>query len=573
MASPDLQAQRIGGLLIRQGLLSEQVAQHTSREATSEGRSFVQQVVYRGIVEGSILRDLLATAFSAPTLDLSTVKPAPPAKVAALMDPKLVRRLPIWPLSRQGKQLFIAVEDPGDYALFDDLKFSTGHTVIGIAVATDQLASIREGFLRLSSLSEFQASSTAEPQVEQADNLSGDADELSAASEEAPVVRFVQNLLADAITRGASDIHIESYPKQLRVRYRLDGVLQNIVEPPLNLRDGVISRLKVLAHLDISERRLPQDGRLRVRLGSKPVDFRISFLPTLHGEKVVMRLLDPAQAQVGIERLGLFPAQQEAFLESISRPYGLILVTGPTGSGKTVSLYTALNLLNTAERNISTAEDPVEITLPGVNQVQVNEKIGLDFTAALRAFLRQDPDVIMVGEIRDKETAEIAIKAAQTGHLVLSTLHTNDGPQTIGRLMNMGIPAYHIAASLNLILAQRLARRLCPDCRIPKSYPESVLAEAGFTEPAVAARATLYEAGHCPKCGQTGYKGRIGLYQAMPIDDLLRTAILNGATPSELATLSRQSGVLSLRQSALERVRDGTTSLAEALRVTNADSA
>ena len=385
---------------------------------------------------------------------------------------------------------------------------------------------------------------------------------------DAPVVRFVNKILTDAINRGASDIHIEPYEKTYRVRYRQDGVLHEVANPPLALSGRISARIKILSKLDIAERRVPQDGRIKMRISkNRAIDFRVSTLPTLWGEKIVLRILDPTSATLGVEKLGFEPDQKVLFTETINRPYGMVLVTGPTGSGKTVTLYTGLNIINTPDNNISTAEDPVEINVPGINQVNINEKAGLTFASALRAFLRQDPDIIMVGEIRDLETAEISIKAAQTGHMVLSTLHTNDAPSTLTRLANMGVPPFNIASAVNLIIAQRLARRLCPQCKKPVDIPKPALLKAGFKENELD-KLTVYGAVGCDACSD-GYKGRVGIYQVMPVSEAIGAIIMRGGNQLDIEMQSRKEGVLNLRESGLKKVREGVTSLDEIERTTN----
>ncbi|WP_075322066.1 type IV-A pilus assembly ATPase PilB [Acidithiobacillus albertensis] len=524
--------------------------------------------VEKGAVSAPALMAHLSQRYNMPMLDLDAV----------MIDDLLIRRIDknlmsryfVLPLSKRGETLYLAMADPTDFKAVEDIKFNTGLQVVPILVEANKLmravhlannagTGIDDVFLEKSS-----DVNTDDAQEEF--DLSKDSD---GTVDDAPVVRFVQQLLLDAIQRGVSDIHLEPYEKDFRVRYRLDGVLQDALHPPLALRDGVTSRLKILCRLDISERRLPQDGRLRVRVPpARVIDFRVSFLPTSFGETIVLRLLDPASSKVPIEQLGFLPEQRKAFEEAIHRPYGMILVTGPTGSGKTTTLYTALNILNTGDCNISTAEDPVEIPVYGINQVNINERIGLNFAAALRSFLRQDPDIIMVGEVRDLETAETAIKAAQTGHLVLATLHTNDAPQSLTRLENMGIPTYNIAGGVHLVMAQRLARKLCTHCKKPVRIPDQALVEAGFAADDLQGWRPMGPTG-CDECNKTGYKGRIGLYQVMPVSEAMREIIMRGGTAIDLARQAASEGVLTMRQNGLRRIKEGITSLEEVLRVTN----
>lgn len=556
--------------LVQQGICSEDAAVRATQDSQQKQTSFIAALVHNGGAEPKRLMRTLGERYGLPMLDFEAVDLE--GDFTALLDRKLIRRYHTVPLARRGKYLYLAVSDPTDFSAFDDIKFNTGLHILPIVVEEDKLnRAIEQAMGRMDgNIAEIIGKSSFNASIESDEEQQEvDFEKMSSAVEDAPVVKFVQHLLLDAIQRGASDIHLEPYEKSFRVRYRIDGILQEIINPPMGLREGITSRLKILARLDISERRLPQDGRLRVRLSKdRAIDFRISFLPTLYGEKIVLRILDPASAKVGVERLGFFPEQQAAFLEAIHRPYGMVLVTGPTGSGKTVTLYTSLNILNTAGVNISTAEDPVEINLSGINQVNVNDKVGMTFSTALRAFLRQDPDIIMVGEIRDLETAEIAIKAAQTGHMVLSTLHTNDAPQTLTRLENMGIPTFNIASAVQLVLAQRLARRLCEHCKKSATIPEHAMLEAGFSKDELKGWRP-YTAVGCEKCNKTGYKGRVGLYQVMPISEAMRNMILEGKSAADLAVQAAAENILTLRQSGLRRVMDGTTSLDEVMRVTN----
>ncbi|MHB8850254.1 MAG: type IV-A pilus assembly ATPase PilB [Acidithiobacillus ferriphilus] len=552
--------------LVSNGLSDEAQLQSLAADPARGKMPLLFYAVERGAVPASVLMAHLSARYNMPMLDLDAVMIN--ELLIRKLDKGLMTRYLVLPLSKHGDTLYLAMADPTDFKAVEDVKFNTGLQVLPILVEANKLVkavnaaanSMQGGIDDV-----FMDKPRGEEEQEEFDL----AQESDGSVEDAPVVRFARQLLLDAIQRGVSDIHLEPYEKDFRVRYRLDGVLQDVLHPPVALRDGVTSRLKILCRLDISERRLPQDGRLRVRVPpARVIDFRVSFLPTSFGETIVLRLLDPASSKVPIEQLGFLPDQRKAFEEAIHRPYGMILVTGPTGSGKTTTLYTALNILNTGDCNISTAEDPVEIPVYGINQVNINERIGLNFATALRSFLRQDPDIIMVGEVRDLETAETAIKAAQTGHLVLATLHTNDAPQSLTRLENMGIPTYNIAGGVHLVMAQRLARKLCPHCKKPLRIPEQALIEAGFAPEDLQGWRPLGAAG-CDQCNNTGYKGRMGLYQVMPVSDAMREIIMRGGTSIDLARQATQEGVLTMRQNGLRRIREGVTSLEEVLRVTN----
>jgi len=498
-------------------------------------------------------------------VDLDTVK---------LVQDKLMAKHRCLPLYRRGKRLFLAVADPTNLHAIDEIKFQTGLGIEAIVVEDDKLQ-------KLIDKSAEQAES-AMPQLTDDEtgfdlenlDVSGGDDEMEGAGvsrddiEDAPIVRFVNKLLLDAIRRGASDIHFEPYEKMYRIRLRMDGILKEVAQPPVQLAMKLSARLKVMSRLDIAERRVPQDGRIKMKLSkTRAIDFRVSTCPTLFGEKIVCRILDPSQAMLGIDSLGYEPFQREIYLKYLAKPQGMILVTGPTGSGKTVSLYTGLNILNKEDTNISTAEDPAEINLPGVNQVNVNNKVGLTFAAALRAFLRQDPDVVMVGEIRDLETAEIAIKAAQTGHLVMSTLHTNDAPQTLTRLIDMGVKPYAIATSVSLIIAQRLARRLCSQCKAIVDVPAEALLKEGFQEADVRAGIKIYGPKGCSNCTD-GYKGRVGIYQVMPVSETMGRLIMEGGNAIDIGDQAAKEGVWDLRRSGLDKVRQGLTSIEEVNSVT-----
>src|SRR5437899_3395475 len=507
-------------------------------------------------------------AFGAPLLDLTGFdfdlinKEFVDAKIAVM------RR--VLPLQKRGNRLFVAVSDPANLQALDEVRFKTNLVVDPVVVEDDKLGKAIEKVVE-------SLVKTLNDLVDDNDLLDVDiessnkqTDEESSEVEDAPVVRYIQKILLDAIGAGVSDIHFEPYEKFYRIRYRLDGILKEVAQPPLVIKDKMASRIKVISKLDISEKRVPQDGRMKLVLSkSKAIDFRVSTLPTLFGEKIVMRILDASGVKLGIEALGYDPDQQEQMMFAIGRPYGMILVTGPTGSGKTVSLYTCINILNQPGINISTAEDPAEIQLPGVNQANVNEKAGLTFAAALRSFLRQDPDVIMVGEIRDLETADIAIKAAQTGHLVMATLHTNDAPTTLTRLLNMGVAPFNVASSVILITAQRLGRRLCSTCKQPKDIPPEALIQAGFSEEDLDGTWRPYGPVGCDKCKGSGYKGRVGIYQVMPISDEMRQLIMRSGTALDIAEQAQKEGVRDLRQSGLVKVKQGITSLEEIEAITN----
>ncbi|HHX81524.1 MAG TPA: type IV-A pilus assembly ATPase PilB [Pseudomonadaceae bacterium] len=554
-------------------LVSEQLLDHAAAvaacsTASSEGTPLVRHLVRKRLVTSKSIAKVAAREFGLPLLGLSAIDPA--TLPLSLVDARLLHKHNVLPLRRQGQRLILGVSDPSDSVALNEIKFHTGLAVDQVVVEEDALGSTLDQMLQPAEkpgdarFADLGALALDEPGSRRpADTMElGDGMDPT----DAPVVRFVNKLLYDAVKLGASDIHLEPYEKFYRVRYRQDGILREVDRPPLSIAARIASRLKIMSSMDISERRIPQDGRITLKLPrGKTVDFRINTLPTLWGEKIVLRILDPGSAQLGIDALGYEPEQKQCYLRALHQQQGMILVTGPTGSGKTVSLYTGLNLLNTLERNISTAEDPVEINLEGINQVAVNVKVGLSFATALRAFLRQDPDVVMVGEIRDLVTAEIAIKAAQTGHLVLSTLHTNSAAETLTRLRNMGIPSYNIATSVSLIIAQRLARRLCTSCRKPVTLPRQLLRQEGFND-AHLDNAQLFEAVGCEKC-EAGYKGRIGIYEVMPITDRISRIIMAEGSSMEIADTAREEGFSDLRCAALQKVAAGLTSLAEANRL------
>lgn len=487
-----------------------------------------------------------------------------------LLDEKLIRAHQALPIQKRGNRLFVAIADPMNMMALDEIKFNTGLPTEPVLSEADKLNRLIEEVLSAADTSMEEMAGLDED----LENLDISADDDAEAKEDGgegvddtPIVRFVNKVLLDAINKGASDIHFEPYEYNYRVRFRIDGVLQEIAKPPVNMATRLTARIKVMSRLDISERRIPQDGRIKLKVSKKrAIDFRVNTCPTLFGEKVVLRILDPSSAKLGIDALGYEPEQKEAYLKALANPYGMILVTGPTGSGKTVSLYTGLNILNVPGTNISTAEDPAEINMPGVNQVNVNPKVGLDFAAALRAFLRQDPDVIMVGEIRDLETANIAIKAAQTGHLVLSTLHTNDAPQTLSRMVNMGVAPFNIASAVTIIIAQRLGRRLCESCKTQDDIPKEALVQEGFRKDELD-KLKIYKAVGCSKCSE-GYKGRVGIYQVLPLSEEVGRIIMEGGNAMQIADQAKKEGVSDLRSSALKKVRAGILSLAEANRVT-----
>ena len=554
--------------LVQHGRLPENVAEELSVQARNHGSGFIEQLVSSRKMSTLDIAEFASRTFGLPLLDLEALDTG--ALPLDLVDKKLMRERRVLPLRKRGNRLAVAVSDPSNTQVLDEVKFQTSMSIDPIVVEDDKLRTILARMLERAETSLKQLIDE-DLSVEFSDDEAQNAAIEAAASEvdDAPVVKFIQKVMLDAISDGASDIHFEPYERFYRIRFRIDGDLREITQPPLVLREKIASRLKVISKLDISEKRVPQDGRFKLVLSKdRAIDFRVSTLPTLHGEKLVLRILDSSAANLNIDALGYEPDQKAAILEAVQRPYGMVLVTGPTGSGKTVSLYTCLNILNKPGINISTAEDPAEINLPGINQVNVNEKAGLTFASALRAFLRQDPDIIMVGEIRDLETAEISVKAAQTGHLVLSTLHTNDAPTTLTRLVNMGIPAFNVASSVILITAQRLARRLC-SCKKPADLPVEALLSAGFDEADLDGTWRPYAAVGCDRCKGAGYKGRTGIYQVMTITDEMRRVIMRGGNALEIADQARLEGVRDMRQSGLLKVRQGVTSLEEVMGVTN----
>ncbi len=554
--------------LVLDGALEESVAREALDTATRERKPIAVYLREHKLVTPQQLAAANSIEFGMPLFDPGVMDPNQSA--IRLVKDELLHKHQVLPLFKRGSRLFVGVADPTNTAALDEVKFHTNLAVEPILVDEDTLKRTMESWLSANdSIGDMDdAEGLDNLDVSSGDDDAGGDSGVDAKGDDTPVVKFVNKVLVDAIKRGASDIHFEPYETDYRVRLRIDGILRQVAKAPVKLSQRIAARLKVMSQLDIAEKRVPQDGRIKLNLSkTKQIDFRVSTLPTLFGEKIVLRILDGSAAKLGIEKLGYEPDQQALFLDAIKKPYGMVLVTGPTGSGKTVSLYTALGILNEEERNVSTVEDPVEIRLPGINQVQQNAKRGMTFAAALRSFLRQDPDVIMVGEIRDLETAEIAVKAAQTGHMVLSTLHTNDAPQTISRLMNMGIAPFNITSSVSLVIAQRLARRLCPSCKREQHLPEHALLAEGFTADEVRAGFTLYEAVGCNDC-TGGYKGRTGIYEVMPMTEKIQAIILQGGNAMQIAEAARASGVNSLRQSALLKVRSGITSLAEINRVT-----
>jgi type IV pilus assembly protein PilB len=564
-SAPHVKLNGLSYQLVADQVLSQEKATEAQQSAATEEKSLINYLIDNQIASPAQIAQAGAVEYGFPLFDLSVFeRDQIPVEY---IDEDMVKKYHALPLFKHGDVLFVAISDPMNLMALDEFKYKSGLSTEPLLVEEDKLSVLLETSL------EEAHTAWEELTMEQdlLDNLEVGPDETQAMEEseidEAPVVRFVNKMLLDGIRRGASDIHIEVYEKLFRVRFRMDGMLQEITAPPRSLANKITARIKVMSRMDISERRVPQDGRIKLQVSKKrAIDFRVNTCPVLHGEKIVLRILDPSSAKLGIDVLGYSNEQKKLYLDALSKPYGMILVTGPTGSGKTVSLYTGLNILNTPDRNISTAEDPAEINMPGVNQVNVNPRAGLDFSSALRAFLRQDPDIIMVGEIRDLETAEIAIKAAQTGHLVLSTLHTNDAPQTLTRLANMGVPPYNIASSVSLIIAQRLGRKLCDHCKEIDDIPKEALIEEGFREDEME-DLTIYRQVGCDKC-TGGYKGRVGIFQVMPVSEDMGRLIMEGGNAIQLADQAQKENVADLRQSGLEKVRQGVISLDEINRVT-----
>ena len=556
----------VAKVLVHAGKLSSKAAEDLAKSAKERRISFIGAVIASGAVSAFDLAHTLSTALALPLLDLSAVDFERLPK--NVVDPKLALQYQLVMLGRRGNRLFIGGADPTDQEAVERIKFATQLAPEWVIVEYDKLARLMES-QGATATETLEALTADDFEFDVTDDVSApESAEVVSEVEDAPVVRFLQKMLIDAINLRASDLHFEPYEYHYRVRFRVDGELREITQPPLAIKEKLASRIKVISRLDIAEKRVPQDGRMKMKFGTKAIDFRVSTLPTLFGEKIVIRILDPSSAKVGIEALGYEKIEKDRLMTAIVRPYGMVLVTGPTGSGKTVSLYTCLNILNQPGVNISTVEDPAEINLPGVNQVNVNDRAGLTFSAALKSFLRQDPDIIMVGEIRDLETADIAIKAAQTGHMVMSTLHTNDAPTTLTRLLNMGVAPFNIASSVILITAQRLARRLCENCKTPADYPREAMLRAGYTPEDLDGSWRPFRAVGCNSCN-SGYKGRVGVYQVMPMTDAIQRIILSEGTAIDIAQQAQREGVRDLRQSGLVKVRQGVTTLEEIIAVTN----
>jgi type IV pilus assembly protein PilB len=558
----------IGKRLIQEKVITEDIFMDASAAVRDGNKSLVTYLVENKLAAANDIANAASQEFGMPMLDMAALQMD--MDVVGLVTPQLIEKYGFLPLHKRDKRLYIGVTDPISFQGTDEVKFHTGLSIEAIVVEENKLQQqIKKALTQLDdSLSDFGGDDIDLENIELQD-AEDDMDAISSAEvDDAPVVRFVNKMLLDAIKQGASDVHFEPYEKSYRVRYRQDGMLREVVRPPVGLAGKLAARLKVMSRMDIAERRVPQDGRVKLKLSkNKAIDFRVNTCPTLFGEKVVLRILDPSSAKLGIDMLGYEPAQKEHYMNYLAKPYGMILITGPTGSGKTVSLYTGLNILNTADRNISTAEDPAEINLEGINQVNVNPKVGLHFDTALKAFLRQDPDIIMVGEIRDLGTAEIAIKAAQTGHLVLSTLHTNDAPKTLTRMVDMGVKPYAIASSVSLIIAQRLGRRLCKNCKTVEEVPKDILVQEGFSEKDIDEGFDIFAPVGCDQCNG-GYKGRVGIYQVMPVTESIGRIILSGGNALQIADKSNEEGNWDLRRSALEKVKQGITGLVEINRVT-----
>jgi type IV pilus assembly protein PilB len=564
---------KLGGLarmLVQDKLLSEDEALAIQSSANTQQLPFISQLVSSKKLSAMKVAEMAANAFGFPLFDLNSLNAdyLPTKGIEA----KLMQSSRVMALQSRGNTLFVALSDPTNLHALDDVQFQAGMTLSPVVVEDDKLSTWINKIIEASDTSlqsievddDFDLGMEGEEQTQEADAQTLEIDD-------APVVKYLQKILMDAINMGASDLHFEPYEKFYRIRYRVDGILREIAQPPLAIKEKMASRIKIISSLDISEKRIPQDGKMKLVISkTRTIDFRVSTLPLINGEKIVMRILDPASAKLGIEALGYEPEQKEALLSAVSRPYGLVLVTGPTGSGKTVSLYTCLNILNGPGVNISTAEDPAEIPLPGINQVNVNDKQGLTFAAALKSFLRQDPDIIMIGEIRDLETADMAIKAASTGHMVLSTLHTNDAPSTLTRLLNMGVAPFNIASAVSLITAQRLARKLCPNCKVPLDIPKEALLSVGFEEADLDGSWQLYghKEGGCELCNG-GYKGRVGIYQVMPVTDAISRIIMKNGTAHDINDQAKLEGIRDLRQSGLLKVKQGLTSIEEVEAVTN----
>jgi len=564
--------EQIGELLVKENLLTAEQLREARDEARNQGGRVGAQITQLGYLNENELTDFVAKQYGVPSIDLGEFE----------IDEAVIRLIPedvatkhtVIPVNRAGSTLILATADPSNIFALDDIKFLTGYNIQPVVAAEDAIRRAIDSYYDQTTSLEDVMGDFDDSDIDLIhDEEEADIGELAKASEDAPVIKLVNLVLTDAVKKGASDIHVEPYEKSFRVRYRIDGVLYEVMKPPTKLRNAILSRIKIMSELDIAERRLPQDGRIKLKLGrGREMDFRVSVLPTLFGEKIVLRLLDKSNLQLDMTKLGFEQHQLDLFQDCIHQPYGMVLVTGPTGSGKTTTLYSALSELNKTTENLSTAEDPVEFNLNGINQVQMHDDIGLNFAAALRAFLRQDPDIIMVGEIRDFETAEIAVKAALTGHMVLSTLHTNDAPSTINRLLNMGIEPFLVASSVNCIVAQRLARCVCEDCKETDDEAGfEALIEAGMDEEAAKAVVPVKGRG-CKNCSDTGFKGRLAVYEVMPIQDELKEFILNGASSLEIKREAMRLGMQTLRQSAFKKLQEGVTTLGEVLRVSTADN-
>jgi len=563
---------RLGELLVSNNLITkEQLKQALAEQKAAGGQLRLGSILIRdSLISEADLTSFLSKQYGVPTINLADYEVD--GAVVKIIPAEIAHKYQIVPVNRAGSTLIIAMSDPSNIFAIDDIKFMTGYNVEVVVVAESSIkAAIDKLYDQSASLADVMNDLEIDDLEVIGDDEEVDVGQLERATEDAPVVKLVNLILTDAIKKKASDIHIEPYERYFRVRYRIDGVLYEVMKPPLKLKNAITSRIKIMSELDIAERRLPQDGRIKIKLGGgKDMDFRVSVLPTLFGEKIVLRLLDKSNLQLDMSKLGYEPEALAHFQREIHKPFGMVLVTGPTGSGKTVSLYSALSELNKVTENISTAEDPVEFNFAGINQVQMHEDIGLNFAAALRSFLRQDPDIIMIGEIRDFETAEIGVKAALTGHMVLSTLHTNDAPSTINRLLNMGIEPFLVASAVNLISAQRLARRVCSECKVVEDVPVQALIDAGLPADQ-APNVVCYRGTGCPKCNNTGYKGRVGFYQVMPMLEPIREMILGGANTAEIKRESMRLGIKTMRQSGLTKLAEGVTSFEEVLRVTVAD--
>ncbi|MDU0457257.1 MAG: type IV-A pilus assembly ATPase PilB [Geobacteraceae bacterium] len=567
-----MQSNRLGEILVKNNLITrEQLGQALEEQKLSGNQLRLGTILIKqNLLTEEDLTSFLSRQYGVPIVKLADYEIDP--AVTKIIPPEVVQKYQLVPVNRAGATLIVAVSDPSNLFALEDIKFMTGYNIeMVVASEFDIKASIDKYYDQSASLADVMSDLDVEDMEIVGDDEDIDVGSLERATEDAPVVKMVNAILQDAIRKKASDIHIEPYEKVFRVRYRIDGILYEVMKPPLKLKNAITSRIKIMSELDIAERRLPQDGRIKIKLGGgKDMDFRVSVLPTLFGEKICLRLLDKGNLQTDLTKLGYEPDALSNFMHEIHKPFGMVLVTGPTGSGKTVSLYSALAELNKVSENISTAEDPVEFNFAGINQVQMHEDIGLNFSAALRSFLRQDPDIIMIGEIRDFETAEIAIKAALTGHMVLSTLHTNDAPATINRLLNMGIEPFLVASAVNLITAQRLARRVCSECKQPEDIPVQALIDAGVP-PDEAPTYVCMRGKGCPVCNNTGYKGRVGFYQVMPMREEIKELILNGANTAEIKRESMRIGIKTMRQSGLTKLKEGVTSFEEVLRVTISD--